>query len=110
MHAPWPSAGAGRVGEIPPVAHDRGRRASVQGVLMLVDTRDWDSRPPDPDEEPAPRRPLPRPPWRPFAWIAAFLWLLFAAGTVGGLAGYLLILVAVGVGCWRVERWCARQY
>jgi hypothetical protein len=65
----------------------------------------------DPDPEP-PRRPrkLPHIPWRPFAWFAAFCWLLFLAGQVGGLVGYLLVLLAVGGGCWRLDRWLAKQY
>ena len=68
------------------------------------------------DPEPEPREPPPRRsrlpvlPWRPFAWFAAFCWLMFAAGAVGGVAGYLLLLAAVGVGCWRVDRWLSRQY
>ena len=65
----------------------------------------------DPEPPPQPRRrSLPHLPWRPFAWFAAFCWLLFLAGTVGGLAGYLLVLVAVGMGSWRLDRWLARQY
>jgi len=62
------------------------------------------------DPEPGPRRRPPHLPWRPFAWFAAFCWLMYAAGQLGGLVSYLLILAAVGLGCWRVERWCARQY
>jgi hypothetical protein len=76
-------------------------------LLGLVHDRGWD---PPPDDPGGPRRPLPHLPWRPFAWLAAWCWLLFAAGAVGGLAGYLIVLLAVTLGCWRVERWCARQY
>ena len=65
---------------------------------------------PEPPEPPPRRRRLPVLPWRPFAWFAAFCWLMFVAGAVGGLAGYLLLLIAVGVGCWRVDRWLSRQY
>ena len=70
---------------------------------MLVEGSSW-----EPDPPPQPRRRLPRPPWRPFAWIAAFLWLLALAGEVGGLAGYGLLLVAVGLGSWRLDRYAAR--
>jgi hypothetical protein len=62
------------------------------------------------EDAPRKRRPLPRIPWRPFAWFAAFCWLLFLAGTVGGLAGYVLVLVAVGGGSWRPDRWLSKQY
>jgi hypothetical protein len=73
---------------------------------MLVDGSSWEPEPP-PDGAPA-RRSLPRVPWRPFAWLAAFLWLLFAAGEVGGVAGYGLVLAAVALGCWRIDRWMGR--
>ena len=74
--------------------------------------RDPDRRPdpPDDQEEPPPSRPWPRPPWRPFAWVAAFCWILWLAGAVGGFPGYVLVLVAIGLGCWRVDRWLSRQY
>ena len=61
------------------------------------------------DEPPAARRRLPHIPWRPFAWFAAFCWLMLAAGRVGGLAGYGLVLLAISVGCWRVNRWLDGQ-
>jgi hypothetical protein len=62
------------------------------------------------DEAPAPRRRLPHFPWRPLAWFAAFCWLLFAAGAIGGLAGYVLLLAAIALGCWRVDRWLSTLY
>ena len=61
------------------------------------------------DEPPRPRRHLPHVRWQPFAWFAAFCWLMAAAGQVGGLPGYLLLLVAIAVGCWRVDRWLDGQ-
>jgi hypothetical protein len=70
-------------------------------VLLLVH---------DPEPPPPKRRSLPAPPWRPFAWVAVFCWLLFAAGAVGGLPGYLMVLVAIALGCWRLDRWLSRQY
>lgn len=77
-------------------------------MLLLIDGGGHDPEPGPP--RPPRRRRLPAPPWRPFAWFAAFCWLLAIAGMLGGLAGYLVVLAAVGMGCWRVERWCGRQY
>ncbi len=74
-------------------------------MLLLI----HDPEPP-PDRPPARRRSLPALPWRPFAWFAVFCWMLFAAGQVGGLAGYVLLLAAISVGCWRVDRWLDGQY
>jgi hypothetical protein len=77
-------------------------------MLLLIDGGNGGARP---DRPPPPRRRrLPAPPWRPFAWFAAFCWLLYAAGTVGGLVGYLLILAAVTLGCWRLDRWLSGLY
>jgi hypothetical protein len=74
----------------------------------LVRGPEWGSEPPD-DPAPPPR-PLPHLPWRPFAWVAAFCWIMVLAGAVGGLPGYLLVLLGVALGCWRLDRWLARQY
>ena len=74
---------------------------------MLVEGSSWGPEP-DPDEGSGRRWELPHLPWRPFAWFAAFCWALFAAGQVGGLAGYLLVLAAVALGSWRLDRWAAR--
>ena len=74
-------------------------------MLLLIEDRE--------PEQPAPpprRRPLPHVPWRPFAWFATFCWLMYAAGVLGGLAGYVTVLVAVSVGCWRIDRWLSKQY
>ena len=66
---------------------------------MLIDTRAWE---PEEDHD---HRPRARPHlWRPFAWIAAFAWLLVIAAEVGGLAGYGIFLLAITLGCWRLER------
>lgn len=67
---------------------------------MLIDTRGW-----EPEDEREDRRALPHVPWRPFAWIAAFLWLLVIAAEVDGFAGYGILLLAVALGSWRLERW-----
>jgi hypothetical protein len=75
----------------------------------LIDTR-WE---PPWEPEPEPRR-RPHLPVRLLAWVAGWCWLLALGGVVssvaGPLAGYLALLLAVGVGAWRVERWFARQY
>jgi hypothetical protein len=67
----------------------------------------------EPAPGPAPRRPWDIP-WRALGWLAVLLALLFVAPVVshllGEIAGYLVILLAVGVGCWRMERFCAAQY
>jgi hypothetical protein len=74
----------------------------------LVRDPGWE---PEPEGDPDPsRRPWPRPPWRPFAWFAGWCWLMLLAGIVGGFAGYLIVLAAVALGCWRLDRWLARQY
>ena len=70
---------------------------------MLIDTRGW-----EPEGEAEKRRPLPRVPWRPFAWLAAFLWLLVIAVEVNGFVGYGIFLLAVSIGSWRLERWARR--
>ena len=72
-------------------------------LTMLIDTREWES-----DDEAERRRPAHRHiPWRPFAWIAAFAWLLVIANTVGGFAGYGIFLLAIALGSWRLDRWAA---
>jgi hypothetical protein len=81
---------------------------TVSAVFVgLVQPPRWEPEPPDDGERPG--RPWPRPPWRPFAWLAAWFWLMLLAGAVGGFAGYLLVLAAVTLGCWRVDRWLSRQ-
>ena len=76
-------------------------------MLLLID----DPEPERPERpEPGAARRLPTPPWQPVAWFAAFCWMLFLAGAIGGFAGYLIVLAAVAMGCWRIDRWLARQY
>ncbi|MBW3607381.1 MAG: hypothetical protein KY463_03335 [Actinobacteria bacterium] len=69
---------------------------------MLIDTRGWE---PEDEDDAERRRSLPHVPWRPFAWLAAFLWLLVIAAEVDGFAGYGIVLLAVALGSWRLERW-----
>jgi hypothetical protein len=53
-------------------------------------------------------------PWRPLAWFAAWCWLMalvpVASDVVGGLAGFVVLMLAVALVCWRGERFCRRQY
>jgi hypothetical protein len=68
---------------------------------MLIDTRGW-----EPEEgEDRRRRSRVHVPWRPFAWIAAFCWLLAIAAEVDGFAGYGIFLLAITLGSWRLERY-----
>lgn len=77
--------------------------------------RDW--RPPDDTPEPGPRRSWSVE-WglvlRVVFWVAVVAGMFAAVPQVdhwlGSFAGYILILAAVSVGVWRVDRWCARQY
>jgi hypothetical protein len=53
-------------------------------------------------------------PWRALVWVAIF-WGLMAAVPLasrlfGPPAGYGVLLAAVVVGMWRLDRWCSRQY
>ena len=72
-------------------------------MLLLI------HEPRDDDDAPRRRRRLPSIPWRPFAWFALFCWMMFAAGAVGGFPGYLIVLGAICVGGWRVNRWLDGQ-
>jgi hypothetical protein len=88
-------------------------RRSLEGVFVgLIHEPRWD--PDDEVPEPLPRRRLPRGLWRPLLWLAGWLWMFVLAGIVasllGAFAGYVVVLVAVALAAWRVDRWCARQY
>lgn len=43
-------------------------------------------------------------PWRLLVWLAAFVLMFAVSRTVGGWAGYVLMLVAVAVGSVRLDR------
>ncbi len=82
-------------------------------VFGLIHDSGWE--PPDQPPEPPPSQPHRwRLPWRPLAWVAAFCWLMalvpIVSAAFGGLAGYGVLLLALGLGLWRAERWCAKQY
>jgi hypothetical protein len=80
-------------------------------LVGLVRGNEW--RPPDGPPEP-PRGPTWRVPWRPVAWLVVVCVLMalvpVAGHAFGGLVGYAVLLLAVGLGLWQVERWCDRQY
>jgi hypothetical protein len=75
-------------------------------VLGLVQDRGWE---PDDGSEP-PRRRVPRLPWRPFAWFAAWCWLVLAGGALDGFAGFVVIVGASALCYWRLDRWLRRQH
>ena len=87
-------------------------------VFGLVQGDGW--QPPEggwePSEDDLPeRRPWTwRLPWRPFAGLAAWCWLMALVPVVsdaaGGLAGFGMLMLAIGLACWRLERFCQRQY
>ena len=86
-------------------------------VFGLVQGDGWEG--PDDGREPEGDGPRPyrwtwRPPWRPLAWFAAWCWLRALVPVinqaVSGLAGFGVLMLAVGLACWRLERFCARQY
>lgn len=82
----------------------------------LVHEQRWEPCDDDRPPPPRPRRPwgLTRGLWRSLAFWAAWLWLFVLAGVAaklfGGLAGYLVVLFAVALAAWRLDRWCAKQY
>jgi hypothetical protein len=61
-----------------------------------------------PDEfDPQPRRrrwSVAAMPWRALVWLAAFVLLVALSRSVGALAGYVLLLVAVVVGSLGLDR------
>ena len=61
-----------------------------------------------PDEfNPQPRRrrlSMSAIPWRALIWLAAFVLMFALSRWVGGLAGYVLMLVAVAAGSLRLDR------
>lgn len=76
----------------------------------------WDPEPPD-DEVPARRAwdwDWHALPWRSLAWLAVWAFLMaivpFVSSTLGGLAGFGVLMAALVLAFWRLERFCARQY
>lgn len=89
-------------------------------MLVFGLVHDAGSEPPEhgfepPEDEPPERRPWTwRAPWKPLAWFAAWCWLMAIVPMVshafGGLAGFGVLMLAIALGFWRLERFCARQY
>ena len=81
-------------------------------MLGLVHDRPWEP-PPDPGDDEG-RRWTWRPNWRPLAWAAVWCWLMalvpIVNSAVGGLAGYGVLIIAVALAAWRIDRWLSRQY
>ena len=76
----------------------------------LVYERRW-----EPDDEPTPRGEWAwHVHWRSLGWVAAFAGLMalvpVAETLFGGLVSFGVLMLAVALGIWRVERWCAKQY
>jgi hypothetical protein len=80
-------------------------------VFGLVSDRGWE--PPGDVPERSPGRTWHLR-WRPLAWVAAWCWLMALVPVVdrafGGLAAYAILLLAVALFFWRVDRWCSRLY
>jgi hypothetical protein len=77
--------------------------------MLLLHDRGWDA---PFDEEPD--RP-PRHwhlPWRPLAWFALWCWLMALVPIVGrlvsNLAAYGVLLLAIALVLWRLDRLCHR--
>lgn len=47
---------------------------------------------------------MPAIPWRLLVWVAVLVLMFAVSRTVGGLAGYVLMLVAVAAGSLRLDR------
>jgi hypothetical protein len=107
---------------VAPHGRKRGLKTGIYSVEMLVfglvhgDGWDPPEEPWEPGEDGLPER---RPwtwhlPWRPFAWLAVWCWLMalvpIVTSAAGGLAGFGVLMLAIGLACWRLERFCARQY
>lgn len=57
------------------------------------------------DHLPEPRRfSLPAIPWQPLAWLAVFVLTFAVSRLLGGGVGYAVMLVAVALGSWRLDR------
>jgi hypothetical protein len=65
-------------------------------------------------ERPRRRVSMPAIPWRALVWLAVVVVLFALVPTVGhrfgAFAGYLLLLVGVTVGVWRIDRCFSGQW
>ena len=80
-------------------------------VLGLIHDSGWE--PPAEEPDPRPNRKWNLP-WRSLVWAAVWCWMMALVPTVssafGGLAGFGVLMAAVVLLFWRLERWCAKQY
>ncbi len=78
--------------------------------MLLLQDRSWE--PPPSEEEPS--RPSRRwhLPWRPLAWFALWCWLMalvpIVGSAFGNIAGYGVLLIALALVIWRLDRLCRR--
>ncbi len=77
--------------------------------MLLLQDRGWE--PPFEDEPPPPAHHR-RLPWRPLAWFAVWCWLMalvpIVSSAFGNLAGYGVLLAAIALVLWRLDRLCHR--
>lgn len=78
--------------------------------MLLLQDRSWEP-PPNEEEPPRPTRRWHLP-WRPLAWFALWCWLMalvpVVASAFSNLAAYGLLLVAIVLVVWRLDRFCQR--
>lgn len=90
-------------------------------VFGLVHGNGWEppgrgQEPPDDDRPERPHREWnwQMVPWRSLGWLALWCVLMaivpFVSSNFGGLAGFGVLMAAVALAFWRLERFCARQY
>ena len=81
-------------------------------VVGLIADGSWEP----PDDEPQPPRPTRKwnLPWRSLVWVAVWCWLMALVPVVssafGGLVGFGVLMAALALAVWRIDRWCAKQY
>jgi hypothetical protein len=77
--------------------------------MLLLQDRSWE--PPSEEEPPRPPRRWHLP-WRPLAWFALWCWLMalvpIVSSAFGGLAGYGVVIAALALVLWRLDRLCHR--
>jgi hypothetical protein len=90
-------------------------------VFGLVHSNGWEApeRGPEPPEDDLPARKRfefdwHMVPWRSLPWLALWCVLMaivpFVSSNFGGLAAFGVLMAAVALALWRLERFCARQY
>jgi hypothetical protein len=78
--------------------------------MLLLQDRGWE---PPFEEEPARHPRSWHLPWRPLAWFAIWAWLMalvpMVSGWFGNLAGFGVLMLAVALVVWRLDRLCRRM-